>query len=103
LGLPGSPTVVDGAHVERAKPAPDLLLLAARQLKRDPADCWCVGDSTWDMAAAVAARMIPVGVTAGSAVSADALRASGATLVTDSLTELLEELRRTSPHQAERT
>jgi HAD superfamily hydrolase (TIGR01509 family) len=92
LDLPDSPMIVDGTHVERAKPAPDLLLLVARQLNRRAAECWCVGDSTWDMAAAVAAGMVPVGVTAGSAVTADELTASGATLVTTTLTELREEI-----------
>jgi HAD superfamily hydrolase (TIGR01509 family) len=93
LRLPGSPKVVDGTHVEHAKPAPDLLLLAARELGRPPSGCWCVGDSTWDMRAAVAADMTPIGVTAGAAVTADELRASGALLVSQTLTELLADLR----------
>ena len=33
-----------------------------------PTRCWYIGDSTWDMVAAVAAGMIPIGVTAGAAV-----------------------------------
>ncbi len=32
LGLDHEPRIVDGSHVERAKPAPDLLLLGAREL-----------------------------------------------------------------------
>ena len=94
MELPRSPTIVDGAHVANAKPAPDLLLLAAGELDQEPAGCWCIGDSTWDMQAAVAARMLPVGVTAGSAASAADLRAAGAAEVTDTLTELNAELRR---------
>jgi beta-phosphoglucomutase-like phosphatase (HAD superfamily) len=94
LQLQRGPTIVDGSHVERAKPAPDLLLVAARELGRPAAVCWCIGDSTWDMRAATAAGMTPVAVTAGAAVSADALGESGAELVLDSLTELLAELRR---------
>lgn len=93
LLLPRQPTIVDGTDVERAKPAPDLLLAAAHELGRQPPDCWCVGDSTWDMQAATAAGMRPIGVTAGAAVGADALRAAGAALVAKSLTELLAELR----------
>lgn len=93
LNLPRQPTIVDGTDVERAKPAPDLLLAALRELGRDPADCWCIGDSTWDMQAATAAGMRPIGVTAGAAVSGDVLRAAGAALVAKSLTELLAELR----------
>jgi HAD superfamily hydrolase (TIGR01509 family) len=89
LRLPGEPTIVDGSHVEHAKPEPDLLLLAAREVEVEPARCWYVGDSTWDMVSAVAAGMIPVGVTAGSAVDAAALRASGAQLVVGTLDELV--------------
>ena len=43
-----------------------------------------VGDSTWDMLAAVAAGMVPVGVTSG-AVDAAALVAAGAEAVVASL------------------
>jgi HAD superfamily hydrolase (TIGR01509 family) len=78
LGLPGEPPVVDGSAVEHAKPAPDLLLLAARQLAVEPERCWYVGDSTADMAAAVAAGMVPIGVTEGSFVDGATLRAAGA-------------------------
>jgi HAD superfamily hydrolase (TIGR01509 family) len=88
------PTIVDGSSVEQAKPAPDLLLAAADALDQPPSSCWCIGDSTWDMSAAVAAGMPPIGITAGSAVSAAALREAGAVLVTDTLMELQAELHR---------
>jgi phosphoglycolate phosphatase len=78
--------------VEHAKPAPDLVLLAAEELNQEPAACWCVGDSTWDMAAATAAGMLPIGVTAGAAVSAANLLAAGAAKVTATLAELNTEL-----------
>ncbi|MDP9273714.1 MAG: HAD family phosphatase [Chloroflexota bacterium] len=78
LALPREPRIVDGSAVEHAKPAPDLLLLAARQLGVDPESCWYVGDSTADMAAALAASMVPIGVTEGSVVDAATLRAAGA-------------------------
>jgi len=87
LRLPREPTIVDGSHVEHAKPAPDLLLLAARELGVQPAACWYVGDSTWDMLAAVAAGMIAIGVTTGSA-SGDDLRHAGASGVVASLDQL---------------
>ena len=89
LGLPGEPTVVDGSQVEHAKPEPDLLLLAGRRLDVDPGRCWYVGDSTWDMVSAVAAGMIALGVTAGSAVDAEALRGAGAQLVVATLSDLV--------------
>ena len=88
LALAREPMIVDGSQVEHAKPAPDLLLLAARRLGVAPAMCWAVGDSTWDIRAALAARMTPIGVTAGSAVSAEDLRATGAAVVVPTLGEL---------------
>jgi HAD superfamily hydrolase (TIGR01509 family) len=88
LGLQQEPTIVDASHVKHAKPEPDLLLYAAAELAVDPAACWYVGDSTWDMTSAVAAGMIAIGVLAGSAVSAEALRGAGADLVIDDLDAL---------------
>jgi len=92
LGLAAEPMIVDASHVEHAKPEPDLLLLAAEQVGVEPARCWYIGDSTWDMAAAVAAAMIPIGVTAGTAVDAAALRGAGAAAVVGTLAELAESL-----------
>jgi HAD superfamily hydrolase (TIGR01509 family) len=88
LGLKSEPTIIDGSQVEHAKPEPDLLLLAARQLGVDPGRCWYVGDSTWDMVSAVTAGMLAVGVTAGSAVSAEGLRSAGARAVVPTLDAL---------------
>jgi HAD superfamily hydrolase (TIGR01509 family) len=87
LGLATQPLVVDGSHVEHAKPAPDLLLLAARELDAAPPRCWYVGDATWDMLAAVAAGMVGIGVTTG-AVDAPTLWVAGASQVVATLAEL---------------
>lgn len=92
LALSSAPGIVDGSHVKHAKPAPDLLLLAAERLGLPPARCWGIGDATWDMRAAVAAGMTAIGVMAGSAVSREALVAAGASLVVAELTELIEAL-----------
>jgi HAD superfamily hydrolase (TIGR01509 family) len=92
LELSQPPLIVDGSHVEHAKPAPDLLLMAAERLSTAPARCWYVGDATWDMLAATAAGMLPVGVPYG-AVGADQLRAAGARAVI-TLSDLSEDLRR---------
>jgi beta-phosphoglucomutase-like phosphatase (HAD superfamily) len=92
LGLDDEPTIVDASHVEHAKPEPDLLLLAARQLDVPPAGCWYVGDATWDMVSAVAAGMIPIGVTAGAAVDETALEGAGAAAVVGSLLDVAEAL-----------
>jgi HAD superfamily hydrolase (TIGR01509 family) len=88
LRLDHDPRVVDGSAVEHAKPAPDVLLLAARQLDTTPEACWYVGDSTWDMRAAVSADMRAIAVLAGAAVDAAALREAGADLVLTTLDEL---------------
>lgn len=87
LHLSRAPLIVDGTHVAHAKPAPDLLLLTAAQLGADPAECWYVGDATWDMLACVAAGMPAIGVTTG-AVDAAALIAAGASRVVASLDEI---------------
>ncbi|MBA3740093.1 MAG: HAD family hydrolase [Chloroflexi bacterium] len=89
LRLDHDPRIVDGSSVEHAKPAPDLLLLAARQLGAKPEECWYVGDSTWDMRAAVSARMAAIGVLAGAAVGDGALRTAGATAVLRTLEQLV--------------
>jgi len=94
LGLDDEPVVVDASHVEHAKPEPDLLLHAARQLGVNPASCWYMGDSTWDMVSAVAAGMLPIGVTAGSAVDAAALAGAGAAAVIQTLDEVAAALDR---------
>jgi HAD superfamily hydrolase (TIGR01509 family) len=96
LGLADEPEIVDGSHVEHAKPEPDLLLLGAKTLSVEPTRCWYVGDSTWDVAAAIAAGMLPIAVTAGSAVSREVLEGAGAVLVVDQLTELVALLTRSS-------
>jgi beta-phosphoglucomutase-like phosphatase (HAD superfamily) len=88
LGLEGEPAITDASHVEHAKPEPDLLLLAARELGVPPERCWYVGDSTWDMLAARAARMTPIAVTAGSAVDEATLADAGAAAVVGSLLDV---------------
>jgi HAD superfamily hydrolase (TIGR01509 family) len=93
LGLDHEPRIVDASHVQNAKPEPDLLLRAAEELDLDPGRCWYIGDSTWDMVAAAAAGMIPIGVTAGSAVDAAALRGAGAGAVVGTLDEVAAALR----------
>lgn len=49
--------IVSGERVERSKPAPDIFLLAARELGVDPADCLVAEDSHNGVLAAHAAGM----------------------------------------------
>jgi HAD superfamily hydrolase (TIGR01509 family) len=92
LGLGQPPMIVDGSHVTHAKPAPDLLLLAADELDTSPRRCWYVGDATWDMLAARGANMVGIGIASGAA-QPDALLAAGAWTVT-TMAGLADELRR---------
>jgi HAD superfamily hydrolase (TIGR01509 family) len=92
LGLDQEPMITDASHVEHAKPEPDLLLAAAEDLAVEPMACWYVGDSIWDMQAAVAARMNAIGVLAGSAVDERALRDAGASVVVATLGEIADGL-----------
>jgi HAD superfamily hydrolase (TIGR01509 family) len=89
LGLAVPPTIVDGSQVKRAKPAPDLLLLAAERLGAPADRCWAVGDATWDIRASRAAGVTALGVLAGSAVERSALEEAGAALVVETLSELV--------------
>jgi HAD superfamily hydrolase (TIGR01509 family) len=93
LGLPATPRITDGSHVEHAKPEPDLLIESARQLGVAPQRCWYVGDSKWDMIACLRAGMIGVAVTTG-ATPADVLLEAGAAVALDGLAPIGEELRR---------
>ncbi len=93
LRLPHRPMIVDGEHVEHAKPAPDLLLLAAERMGTPPERCWYVGDAVWDFLACRSAGMTGVAVPTGAAGAAELL-AAGADVAIDSLDELAAELRR---------
>jgi len=88
LALSRRPTIIDGSKVANAKPAPDLLLFAARELGVEAARCYYVGDATWDMLAAAAAGMPAIGVVSGSATPSE-LRYAGALFTVESLTELI--------------
>ena len=87
LNLPRPPTIIDGSRVEHAKPAPDLLLFAARELGIEPSHAWYVGDSIWDMQAARAAGMPAIGVASGSATAVELQDAGGRTV--DNLNQVL--------------
>jgi len=89
LCLSAPPIVIDGSAVKHAKPAPDVLLMAAKTLGVDPALSWCVGDSVWDMQASSSARMRGVGVTTGAASQRELIEA-GAWLTIDSLQQLIQ-------------
>jgi beta-phosphoglucomutase len=70
---------VDGSQVQRGKPAPDVFLIGAQRLGVAPSACAVIEDAPVGIRAAVAAEMLPVGVTTTHS-DAD-LRGAGAALI----------------------
>jgi beta-phosphoglucomutase len=70
---------VDGAQVKRGKPAPDVFLIGAERLGVSPGACAVIEDAPVGIRAAVAAGMLPVGVTTTHPEAE--LREAGATLI----------------------
>jgi HAD superfamily hydrolase (TIGR01509 family) len=83
--------IFTSAMVDRAKPAPDLFLLAASSMGVDPARALVVEDSVNGVLAAKAAGMVVWGFTGGSHYAgrdiAPALKAAGAGRVFDSMAD----------------
>ncbi|HLL07724.1 MAG TPA: HAD family hydrolase [Nocardioidaceae bacterium] len=65
LSLPDDPLLVCSDDVSNAKPAPELLLAAARKASVEPTDCLVIGDTVWDLLAARRAEMVGVGLLSG--------------------------------------
>ena len=86
--------LVTAVEVAHGKPAPDLFLEAARRMRVEARDCVVIEDSTAGVTAGRAAGMTTIGFT--SSLSAATLRAAGAHVVIDAMSELLDrpELRR---------
>jgi len=86
-----APHIFSASQVENGKPAPDLFLFAAAQMKARPAACVVIEDSLAGIRGAVAAGMSVLGFHGGSHCRpghADSLRAAGATLVFDDMRRL---------------
>ena len=65
LNIPGGTKVVTGDDVEKAKPSPDIFMMAAQQLGVPIDDCIVVGDSAWDLLAAGRKSALGVGLLSG--------------------------------------
>ena len=91
LGLPEHAVVITRADVERAKPRPDLFIAAAERLEVERRECFAVGDSTWDMVAALRAGMRGVGLLTGG-YCADELERAGAYCVHQDPAKLAEHI-----------
>jgi HAD superfamily hydrolase (TIGR01509 family) len=83
--------VTSSEDVDTAKPAPDIVQVALERAGVPASDAVMVGDSVWDMKAAIDAGVMCVGVLSGG-VSADELRDAGATAVYSDVAELLAQL-----------
>jgi sugar-phosphatase len=81
-------SVVTGADVERAKPAPDIFLRAAELCKVDPSDALVCEDAISGVRAAKSAGMTAAAVT--TSFGREALTDAGADFVFDDLLDLLK-------------
>jgi HAD superfamily hydrolase (TIGR01509 family) len=86
-----APRIFSAVQVKRGKPAPDLFLFAAGQMKAAPERCVVVEDSLPGIAAARAAGMTVLGFHGGSHCRpgyANTLRAAGAAATFDDMRQL---------------
>ncbi len=86
-----APHIFSASQVGNGKPAPDLFLFAAAQMKYSPHRCVVVEDSIAGVMAGVAAGMTVLGFVGGSHCQSDdkaRLRDAGATLVFDDMRQL---------------
>ena len=92
LGVdPDRTPVVTRDHVKYAKPDPDLFLAAAERLGAPIETALVIGDSIWDMLAAIRCRALGVGLLSGG-YGLDELRQSGAFRVSEDPADLLRHI-----------
>jgi HAD superfamily hydrolase (TIGR01549 family) len=91
LGLGRGVPIITRTEVTRAKPDPDLFLVAAERLSVPILNCVVVGDSVWDLLAARRARAIGVGLLSGG-YGSDELERAGAYRVYEDPADLLRHL-----------
>jgi HAD superfamily hydrolase (TIGR01509 family) len=86
-----APNIFSATQVTHGKPAPDLFLFAAEQMRAAPERCLVIEDSIPGVTGAVAAGMTVLGFHGGSHCRpgyADTLRAAGAVAIFDDMREL---------------
>ena len=86
-----APNIFSATQVRNGKPAPDLFLFAAAQMKCAPARCLVIEDSVPGVTGALAAGMTVLGFHGGSHCRpghADTLRAAGAIMMFDGMRRL---------------
>jgi len=93
-----APHIFSATQVSRGKPAPDLFLFAADQMKVQPARCLVIEDSVPGVTGGRAAGMIVLGFHGGSHClpgHAEMLRAAGAAVTFDDMRTLPDLIART--------
>ena len=86
-----APHIFSAVQVSNGKPAPDLFLFAAEQMRTPPARCLVIEDSVAGVTGALAAGMLVFGYHGGSHCrpdTADTLRAAGAAATFDDMRQL---------------
>ena len=86
-----APHIFSAVQVSNGKPAPDLFLFAAEQMKTAPARCLVIEDSVAGVTGAQAAGMVVFGYHGGSHCrpdTAETLRAAGAAVTFDDMRQL---------------
>ena len=83
LRIPKSVVVVTGDDVEKAKPSPDIFVMAAQKLECPINDCIVVGDSSWDMLAAGRKSALGVALLSGGYGQEDLERAGAFRVYSD--------------------
>jgi HAD superfamily hydrolase (TIGR01509 family) len=83
LRISANSVVVTGDDVAKAKPSPDVFVLAAKRLGVRVENCVVVGDSIWDMLAAGRRRALSVGLLSGGYSQAELEQAGAFRVYTD--------------------
>ncbi|HKS20511.1 MAG TPA: HAD family hydrolase [Bradyrhizobium sp.] len=92
-----APHIFSAVQVRNGKPAPDLFLYAAEQMRTSPVRCLVIEDSVVGIAGALAAGMTVLGYHGGSHCrpnTANTLRAAGAFATFDDMRQLPELIRK---------
>ena len=85
-------TIVGGDETEKHKPDPEPLLLAAERMHATPAETAYVGDSPFDIRAAMAAGMYAIAVTWGRIHERERLEREEPDAIVERAEELLEQV-----------
>lgn len=89
LEIPSYIPIVTGDDVEKAKPSPDVFTLAADRLSIAINNCIVVGDSVWDLLAAVRKSALGVGFLSGGYAQEELERAGAFRVFSDAADMLM--------------